>query len=179
MIGVTHEPWHSPHISQVPPLLSYLQGNPPDKHVRWLPSYASLNDIQSISSCTYFSVGKQPCIGLLFTYKDQSQCVVGQWRWDAQIEKTSWGNDESAVICCRPDPTNKFSTEIKIEVSSGIRDDCEDGFQRHPLRGRIIWWFSARRDSIRFEDDEAWAWQTLKWFFTDWSSLHLPILKQI
>lgn len=111
-------------------------------NAEWYVSYASLNNIQSIYTCINHADNKQPCIGLLFGYQDQSRSIVGQWRWDYRISKVSLIEGKSAVICCRKEQSETLAPEVKIEVSAERTECCDNEWERHPLQGRIVWWFS-------------------------------------
>lgn len=56
----------------------------------WFLSIASLAGIAKIQLCRDDRWPNRPYVGILFHYKNGSQTLLGQWRWDASLEMVSF-----------------------------------------------------------------------------------------
>lgn len=120
-------------------------------NVEWFLSYAPLRGIQSIRLCRN-AKPDETCIGLLFQYQNQSCQVVGQWRWDYNIDQLQLTDGKSALIYCQNDHTQLQTLAVEIQVSAVSTKD--DTWEHHPLEGQIIWWFASSRNYVVFSDTE-------------------------
>lgn len=81
-------------------------------------------------------------MGILITYKNDSQTVLGQWRWDASLEMIPF-NDEFHFMHYEI----HHNTIIGIEFHSE-RAVTKVTWNKARLYGEIIWWFNGDSNSI-------------------------------
>lgn len=89
-------------------------------------------------------------MGLLLTYQDRSQSVVGQWHWGYRINKISLPENEFAFICYRPEQCETFAPDVEIRVSTKKTVSRTKGWRYQPLLGQIFWFFCVDGDYLYF-----------------------------
>lgn len=86
-------------------------------NVEWFLSYALLRGIQSIRLCRN-AKPNETCIGLLFEYQNQSCQVVGQWRWDYNIDQLQLTDGKSMFVYSQNDHTQSQTLAVEIHLSA-------------------------------------------------------------
>lgn len=97
---------------------------------KWFLSNASLAEIAKVQLCRDDRWPNRPYVGILITYKNESQTTLGQWRWDASLElemipfdeMTNFTSCTTRCIIILSSELN-FILEVQSQESHGIRLD--------------------------------------------------------
>ena len=151
-VGVMCDLGNKPQSARLCPRHPLVPGGPYRAlNVEWFLSCAPLRGIQSVRLCRN-AKPNQSCIGLLFQYLNQSCQVVGQWRWDYNIDQVQLTDAEPALIYCQNDHAQSRTLAVEIEVSARNTVSYDDTWEHYPLQGQIIWWFSSSGNYVVFSN---------------------------
>lgn len=140
-IGITCKPYE---FSEKYSALSSRHLECPERLNRhkWFLSNASLKDIAKIQLCRDDRWPNQPYVGILITYKDESQTALGQWRWDASLEIIPF-DDKFQFMHYKS--CHHAIIGIEFHIESAI---TEVTWSKARLHGEIFWWFNRVSNSI-------------------------------
>ncbi|KAL4967478.1 uncharacterized protein BDV14DRAFT_188269 [Aspergillus stella-maris] len=149
-IGITCAGGRESGDSGPPPLPANVHSEPPgvspgSPNSTWFLSRAPLKSVSKMQLCRDIRKPYRPVMGVLVFYEDQHVESLGQMRWDFDVNEYV-----SAPFYIRKRNVNGWDCVLDIRSSKSNINLMEDSdtWERLPLDGTIVWWFSRLGDKI-------------------------------